>query len=776
LNPSDIASMSILKDASSSAIYGARAANGVVLITTKRGEVKDQVINFNTYFGISKLRKSIDVLSTKQYRELMGDIPGMSYDPSWTSNTNWSDEVFGTGFNQSYQLSASGGKEKIRYFVSGGYLKDQGIVNPAQFDRYSFRINLDNEIKPWLKIGTNLNLTRLKTKDTPDNLSSGRGGVIMSTLNTPPFLHVYKTDGSGWFDPNPYQNSWENPIAYMEGADQQTLEDKITGSLNLEIQPVKNLFLKSRFGIDMNNHQWEYYLDPIRTSYGRKQHGAGQNDKSNATTWLWENTLDYSRKIGKNNITGLIGSSLQRYRMHDSYLSGTNFPEDASVQTLWAANTIDGGTSIEEWALASFFGRATYDYDNKYYLTVSIREDGSSKLAHPWGTMPSFSAGWRMSSEKFMQNLSFIDDLKIRGGWGMNGNQEGIPNYTQYGLKSYTRYILGKNEPPTGPASSQTTYGNPNLKWETTSQTNVGFDLTMFNSRITLNFDMYWKETSDVLMDVQLPSYLPIKTIQTNVGVIKNNGVEFNLNTINIDEDIKWSSDFNISFNRNEVVSLEYTPVYFFGHIYSNNSDVSIVKPGLALGTFYGYVSQGVDPATGNLVYDKERTVIGCSQPDFILGFTNNLSYGRFDLNIFFQGSYGNDIYNSTRIDLEGMFDSKNQSTAVLNRWTPENTDTDIPKPGVMDNVKNSTRFVEDGSYIRLKSVTLSYNLLNRGQIKAINKLSLYVTGQNLLTFTKYSGFDPEVSAFGNNAAEMGIDYGTYPQSRSVIFGVNVEL
>lgn len=787
ISPTDISSMSVLKDASSSAIYGARAANGVVLITTKKGESNTQTVALNTYFGVSRLRKTVDVLGTKDYRALMEEISPGSYSPSWTNYTNWSDEVFKTGFNQSYQLSANGGTDKMRYFISGGYLTEQGMVQPAQFDRYSVRINLENELKPWLKIGTNLNVLSLRTKDTPDNLSSGRGGVIMSALNTPPFLHTYKQDGSGWFDPNPFQPSWENPVAYMEGPDQETMDNKLFGSVNAEAKLIKGLYFKSRFGIDMNNHQWDYYLDPFRTTYGRLNHGLGRADKGNSRTWLWENTLDYVKQLGKHNFTGLIGSSIQKHTYSGSYVEGTNFPEDVSIKTLWAANTVTGGTSGEQWALASFFGRGTYDYESKYYLTVSVRRDGSSKLAHHWGTMPSFSAGWRISSEKFMQGVDFIDDLKIRGGWGKNGNQEGIPNYTQYGLLTYTRYTLSPGDPLEGPAASQYTYGNPDLKWETTAQTNLGFDLTMFNARLTVNFDVYMKKTSDVLMNVQLPTYLPITTIQTNVGEIENKGVELNISSVNLgnNKTLRWNTDFNISFNRNEVTGLKYTDVYYFGRVYSNNSDVSIVKVGLPLGSFYGYISEGVDPATGDLKYKDvnengifdtgDRTVIGDAQPDFIFGLTNTFSYKRFDFNFFFQGSYGNEIYNATRIDLEGMFDSKNQSTAVLRRWTPENTITDIPRSRNMDNVRNSSRFIEDGSYVRLKSVTLAYKVLTSNQVRAINKLSVYVTGQNLLTFTNYSGFDPEVNAFGNSSTEMGIDYGTYPQSRSVILGINVE-
>lgn len=787
LNPTDIASMSVLKDASSAAIYGARAANGVVNITTFRGKENTPVLKFSTYFGFSRLRKTIETLNTKQYRILMEEIMPGSLDPSWTSYTDWNAEVFGTGFNQSYQLSASGGTDKNKYFTSLGYLSEEGMVKPARFERINFRVNLDNELRPWLSSSTNMNLIYSRTMDTPDNASSGRGGVIMSTLNTPPFLHIYKADGSGQFDPNPFQPSWENPIAYMDGPDQKATDFRLLGNQSLTATIIKDLTFTTNLGIDYTSHQWDYYLDPFRTNYGRQQHGMGQADKSNTFTWLWENNLNYAKSWGKHKLTALGGASIQKMTYNDSFLSGNDFPADATVQTLNAANQISGSTDRQQWALASFYGRATYDYSSRYYLTLSLREDGSSKLANPWGLMPAVSAGWRISGEKFMKSVEVINDLKLRAGWGKNGNQEGIPNYARYGLITYYRQT--PTNPLSGPAAVQTTYGNPDLKWETTTQTNVGVDLSMFNSRIILNVDAYYKLTDDVLLNVQLPASLPITYIQTNAGKIENKGMEFNVSSVNLTGKLHWNTDFNLSFNRNMVKELKYTDVYYYGRIYSNNQDVAIVKAGMPLGTFYGYVSEGVDPATGMIKYADinkngildpgDRTQIGHAQPKYIFGITNTFSYWKLDLTVFFQGSYGNDIYNATRIDLEGMFDSKNQSVAVKDRWTPTNTITEIPKvaaPGNMDNVRNSSRFVEDGSFVRLKSLTLSYKILdNSGKKKGIPKLSVYVTGQNLLTFTKYSGFDPEVNAYGNSAVEMGIDYGTYPQAITFIGGVNVE-
>lgn len=787
LAASDIATMTVLKDASSSAIYGARAANGVVLITTKRGQSGTPVIRLNTYWGIARLRKNIEVLSTKKYRELMNEINAGSLDPTATTNTDWQNEVFGTGRNQSYQLSYSGGTDKARYFVSGNYLNVQGIARPAKFDRYSLRMNLDNQLKSWLKLSTNVNVLRSDTKDTPDNASSGRGGVIMSALNTPPFLNIYKKDGSGQYDPNPFQPSWENPVAYMKGPDQKQTDTRLFGNSSLEVTIVKGLTAKTNFGADINSGQWDYYLDPFRTNYGRNLNGLGQSNKSNFSTLLWENTLNYSKSIRNHNFSILGGSSAQKYNYNLSYLSGSDFPSDTQVKTLNAANTISGGTRRSNWALLSYFGRATYDFQSKYLLTASFRRDGSSKLTNRWGNMPAFSAGWRISAEPFMQGIKHLDDLKIRAGWGKNGNQEGIDDYA--GLAKIEYYRRTATNPLSGPAASQVTYNNPDLKWETTAQTNVGFDLSMFNSRFVMTVDAYHKKTNDVLLNVQLPSSLPIRFIQTNAGTIENKGIDFNISTVNTVHRLKWSTDFNISFNRNKVLALKYTDVYYYGRIYSNNQDVAIVKKDLPLGSFYGYVSEGVNPETGDLKFKDvngngrldpgDRTIIGNGNPKFIYGLTNNLTFGRWTLNVFFQGSYGNDIYNATRIDLEGMFDSKNQSVAVLNRWTPDNRYTNIPRAvggGNIDNVRNSTRFVEDGSYIRLKALTLSYDFnIDKWKNKGIQKVSLYATGQNLLTFTKYSGFDPEVNAFGKSATEVGIDYGTYPQAITATIGANIE-
>ncbi|MFN8336457.1 MAG: TonB-dependent receptor [Cyclobacteriaceae bacterium] len=789
LNPQDIASFSILKDAASAAIYGLRGANGVVLITTKTGKANQPVLEFGAFGGFSKLRKTIKTLNTADYRDLMTEIH-IPLDPSWTNYTDWNKEVFGTGYMQNYQLSFSGGNENSHFMASTNYLKSDGVVAPAKFERYSVRLNMDTKLKPWLKIGGNINVLRSKTMDTPDNASSGRGGVIMSTLNTPPFLSVYKSDGSGQFDPNPFQPSWENPKAYMYGADQQTTDNRLIAGFTAEATILKGLTFKPSFAIDANSHQWDYYQDWFRTNNGRNTHGNGSADKSIFTTWTNENTLTYITKVGKNNFTLMAGTGLVRHRKDQSFMSGYDFPEDLRVKTMNAANVIsNASTYVDEWSLASFFGRVMYDYDGKYLFTASLRRDGSSKLFQKWTTIPSFSAGWRISSESFMEGIDVIDDLKLILSWGKVGNQDGLPgNYLAYGLTTYTRDT--PSSPLNGPTVSQSTIGNPDLTWELTNQTNIGLDISVLKARITLRADAYIKKTNNLILDVDLPSSVgEVSNIITNGGKIENKGLEFTLSTVNFERDVNWSTDFNISFNRNKVVDLTYTPTAYFGPIYSNNTNVSIFTVGQPLGLFYGYVADGVDPDTGDMIYRDinkngywdpgDRTFIGNPNPKFTFGITNTVEYKRFELTVFFQGTYGNDIFNSTRIDLEGMFDSKNQSTAVLKRWTTENRNTKIPRAvggGDVYNVQNSTRFVEDGSYLRLKALTLRYNVNPDVLSKVgVKKLGIYVSGQNLLTLTKYKGFDPEVNAFGGSPVAQGIDYGTYPQSLTMTMGLNVQ-
>lgn len=488
------------------------------------------------------------------------------------------------------------------------------------------------------------------------------------------------------------------------------------------------------------------------------------------------------------------GATQQHAQYNGAWLAGFDLADSyPNIHSISAANQIDKdacSSSASAWSLASFLGRIAYNYDSKYLLTMNFRADGSSRFApgHRWGYFPSASAGWRVSSEKFMEPLkNVIDDMKLRIGWGMNGNQSGIGNYSYLASMSASKVAPTTENLYPGLAITPYSAANTELTWEKTMQWNAGLDLTMFDSRVTLSVDAYYKKTKDLLLTVSLPDNVNLPGgITRNDGEMVNKGMEFSVLSQNLKGAFQWNTDFNISFNRNKLTKLGLNKIYYYAEMYETRESAVILKEGIPLGTFYGYVSEGVDPETGNIIYSDlnkngsldpgDRTEIGCAQPDFIYGMTNTFSYAGLNLSVFLQGSQGNDIFNASRIDTEGMFDFRNQSKAVLDRWKRPGMITDIPRVGNIENSHNSTRFVEDGSYLRLKTVTLSYDF-NKKWLKKmhLSKLQAYVTGQNLLTLTKYSGYDPEVNAYGADAVAQGVDYGTYPQSKALIFGLNVE-
>ena len=792
LNTNDIATITVLKDASSAAIYGARASNGVVLITTKRGRSGDAVINLNTYYGVSKIGKKIDVLDGTQYNDLMKEMGFNVVTPTVT--TNWLDEVFRTGRNQNYQLSASGGSEKSQYFISGAYTKDDGMVKPAQYNRRVFRANLDNQLKPWMKLTTNISYSNVDLKDVKDNANAGRNAVILGALNAPPIIGIYETDADGHqrFTMNPYKSGWDNPLAAIDGPTQGTKDNRILGNAALDINFTKDLKFRTNYGIDYNNHKYDYYLDYIQTTPGRLDHGYATSQRYNSTTWLWENTLNYDKSWNKHNISALAGVTSQKNNYDVTNQTGRDFPADPTVKTLNAANQITGDTYESQWFLMSYLGRVMYNYDSRYLLTVNVRADGSSKLdkKHKWGYFPSVSAGWRISSEPFMQDVKAINDLKLRAGWGQNGNVEGLSPYASLGLNNFVRQT--PTSPLSGPGITLPPGApNPDLKWETTTQTNIGIDLSLFESRLTFSADAYIKKTKDLLLNVPFPQSAEYDYMPRNSGALENKGLEFLVSSVNVDktDGLRWSTDFNIAFNRNRLTDLQLTPVYNFAAV-ENRDYIITLRKGLPLGTFFGYVAEGVDPKTGDMIYKdvnndgkvtpSDRTVIGNAQPTFTYGMNNNLSYKNWSFSFLFQGSQGNEVFNASRMETEGMYDSKNQSTEVLRRWTAAGQITDIPRAsnGDVTNSRTSSRFVENGSFLRMKSATLSYNL-PKSALSAmhISRLMVYATAQNLFTITKYKGFDPEVNAYAADAANgvtLGIDYGTYPVARTYVLGLNL--
>ena len=785
LNPSDIESISILKDASSAAIYGAQGANGVVLITTKQGKSEKAQFQFDSYVGVAQVWKTLEVLNAEQYRDLMTEL---GYNTQWdqyNENTDWQNKVFRDALSHNYQLSVSGKNNGTQYYISGGYLNQEGAVRSAEMERFSFKTNLSKEVNDWLKIGTNVNYTHYSDVDVTDNAAVNQGGVLLGVLATPPNIGVYNEDGT--FTSNPFQD-WENPISSTDGADRGYKNQRLLGNIYTEVDFLKNFTFKTNFGIDFNADRYDYFLDPFRTSYGRALNGSSQYNTNINNYFIWDNTLSYKNKFGDHKIEGLVGSVYQKNRWEYSNIERRNFAS-AEITTPGAGSEIVGASAGKsEKANASFISRINYDYKNRYLLTANFRADGSSNFGpnNRWGYFPSFSVGWRISRESFLENIDELSELKLRAGYGIVGN-DNVGSYAYLArVGSGGNYpIGGQTMPGTYPA----TIANDDLKWEESEQTNLGVDLGLFEGKITFSADAYIKKNYDLLLNVPMPTGTGFSSAIQNVGEIENRGLEFQLNTINYsNENFTWRTSANLSFNRNEAKDIVGQVITRGG--VASRGNVSLIREGEPLGTFYGYVWGGVDPATGNVYYINQegestftptaddRRIIGDPNPDFIYSLGNTFTYKEFGLDIFLQGSQGNDIFNATKLQMESMIDSKNQLASVLNRWRQPGDITDIPRvntEGSTDNSRLSNRYVEDGSYLRFKAVTFSYNFKQNALDKLhLNALKFYVTGENLITLTDYSGFDPQVNAFGGDNAVQGVDFGTYPQTRNVIFGMNV--
>ncbi|MCW5911950.1 MAG: TonB-dependent receptor [Cyclobacteriaceae bacterium] len=783
INPADIENITVLKDASSAAIYGAQGANGVVLITTKQGSSAKPRFEFGAYTGFASVWKTLRVLNAEQYRDLMTEM-GQSTDWSqYTANTDWQNEIFQNGRSQNYQFSVSGKNDKTTYYLSAGWMQQKGAVRSSEMDRYNFKVNLKQYVNDKLAIGTNLNYSRYHDVDVSDNTNVNSGGVILGALTSPANIGIYNEDGT--FTRNPFQD-WENPVSATDGSDRGYTNQRVLGNVYAELDVIEGLQFKSNLGIDYIMGIYDYFLDPFRTSYGRARQGIARNTTSLTNYYIFDNTLTYRKVAGEHNFSALAGTVIQKTRWENNAIETNGF-SGTSVPTTGAGSTILSASNDKaEKSNASFISRVTYDYAGKYLLTANFRADGSSAFGpnKRWGYFPSASVGWRISQESFFPAVDVINDLKIRAGWGMVGND--IGSYAYLGLVGTgANYPIGSEILP---GSYPSTIQNNDLKWEATQQTNIGIDVTVLNSRITFSADAYIKKTSDLLLYVPLPKSTGFDTGLQNVGDIENKGLEFVVSSKNLTGALQWDTDFNISFNRNKVINVIGSQIT--GGAVAGRGDVSLSREGHPLGMFYGYIGGGVDPATGNYYYirsngestftpsaDTDRTFIGNPNPNFIFGLTNNFSYKNFSLSIFLQGSQGNDIFNATKVEMEGMNDAKSQAHSVINRWRAPGDVTSIPKatPNSAANSQISTRFVEDGSYLRAKAVTLSYNVPSSVLQKAnLGTLKLYVTGENLFTITSYSGLDPEVNAFGGSNTVQGVDFGTYPQTRNLIIGLNL--
>ena len=799
IDPQDIESVSVLKDAASAAIYGSRSANGVIIITTKSGqEGKARIdIKYNHSWGTlshkvpqaNRKERLLYDQYRKEYFETYGggnpdessDILNDPLNSFFNVDNDYLDMITSTAQKDQVDISVGGGTKKLKYFINTGYYNEKGIISNTGFQRLNTRINSDYSPTDWMNMGSRISLTYSKKKGLNE------GTLLSAVLTRRPYFNTYYPDGSlvGVF------NGQKNPIAQVNYTTDFTDSYKANFFQFFEIK--FNKYLKFRANINAN-----FYLDKRKklepsliTDEWQKQN---KGYSYNYLNWNWmnEDILTYARKIKDHNFTAMVGVSAQQWRYENETFVGINSSTDfIYTMNAFAANLdlSSTGSTLSNHSMASIFARVTYDYKGRYLLNAIMRRDGSSRFApgHRWGTFPSVSAGWRISGEKFMQPLQdIVTDLKLRAGWGMNGNQGGFGNYAYMASMSVSKLPVSEGNLYPGLAIKPGSAANKELTWEKTSQWNLGLDLTMFDSRLSFSVDAYYKKTTDLLLTVSLPENVVPSSVTRNDGEMVNKGMEFTLSSQNFKGNFQWNTDFNISFNRNKLTKLGLNKVYYYAEMYESKEKAVILKEGLPLGTFFGYISEGVDPETGDIIYrdlngngfidPEDRTTLGNAQPKFIYGMTNTFSYAGFDLSVFLQGSQGNKIFNASRIDMEGMTDFRNQSVRVLDRWKRPGMITNVPRVGNTENNHNSSRFVEDGSYLRLKTVTLSYNFPKKWLNKIhLSRLQAYVTGQNLFTLTKYKGYDPEVNAFGGDSVAQGVDYGTYPQSRAVIFGLNVE-
>lgn len=808
LNPSDIESMSILKDASSTAIYGSRGSNGVVIITTKRGKAGKSVINFDTYYGIQQVRRKYPVLNASEYARFVNEAntnDGLA--PVYTDaqiaafgkGTDWQDEIFRQAPTANYQLSISGGDEKTQYAISAGYFTQKGIVENSDFNRYSFRINLDRKLTSKIKIGNSLSVNRTLNNQSLTNGNLGSAGLVtMAALQFPPLLPVYNKDGTYLITDPALNFTADNPAALAKESKNTNTAYRIFGNIFAEYQIIDGLSFKVLFGLDGVLQKQDSYL-PRSVSSGLAQGGAGSIYNAQSITWLNENLLTYTKTFNKiHTLSFLAGYTQQANRTENSTAAARSFVNDnLGTGNLGAgAVAVTPGSGIGTWGLVSYLGRINYGYRDKYLLTTSFRADGSSRFGanKRFGYFPSAALAWRVTEEPFMKPVKAINDLKVRITYGSTGNQDGIGNYPAYSLLSTQNYVLA-NTVTTGIGPGQ--IANPDLSWETTTQSDLGLDLSLFNSRINITTDVYLKRTRDLLLNVTIPSSSGFSSAIKNLGKVENRGIELSISTKNIDGAFQWSTDFNFLSNRNKVLDIGGAPQIFAGEVanIAQNVNSGIIRVGEPLGSFYGYVTDGVYQSAAELtaltdasakkvgdrkykdlnndkkIDDNDRTIIGRAQPNFLGGISNTFSYKGVDLTIFLQGVSGNKILNANRFELEYLNGTTNQDRDMLDRWTPTHTNTDIPRAATTRPANRiSTRQIEDGSYLRLKNIQLAYTL----HFKSVQSVRVYVTAQNFVTWTKYSGYDPEVNRFGQDSRSQGFDYASYPAAKTLLFGLNV--
>lgn len=798
LQNSDIASIEILKDASSTAIYGSRGANGVVMITTKGGRKKEQTsVDVDFGYTLQRVSKKMPLMNAGQYASLYNEQAkndGLSpyftdaqVDSLYASpGTDWQDLVLRTAPMYTASATVNGGTEKTKFSISGSTFSQQGIVRNSDYKRYNIRANIEHDISKVISVNYNAILTRLNSSRQNSGLGNRGNDLISAMLMSPPSLTPYLEDGSYRRLNTAYpfiSNVIINPLVPLNEKTDLIKGDRVLANAAVVIKPWKDLTIKISGGIENLNDRVDQYsnIEPSTNSVGS---ATVYSDKS--TSLLNENVATYTKQFGDHHLTVMAGFTYQDYVFDRLRGSGQGFLSDITgTGSLNSANTPGiPDTDYSKWVLLSYLGRLNYNYADKYLLTFSFRRDGSSRYSidNKWGNFPSAAIAWKASSEDFLKQSNVISDLKFRASYGGTGSTAVSPYATLNQLSSsgtifgdalYVAFAPGTTLPG-------------NLRWETTRQFDAGMDIAFLRGNLRFTLDYYNKRTTNLLNNVQLPASMGYRTTVQNVGEIQNKGVELNLEADVLRREVNWTVAGNIAFNRNKVMKL-YDGQDIFGSTFytgSLNDYVNLLREGQPLGIFYGYKETGYTD-DGKLQYEdiskdgninaEDKTFIGDPNPDFIYGLSSVATWKGLELTVFIQGSQGNDIFNLNKASSLDLGMGLNLPAEVYeNHWTPENTNAKYPKITRNLNGNMSSRFVEDGSYLRFKNIQLAYNLPVRNfGWKWVKNAQVYASGQNLITFTKYSWYDPEINAYGGaNSINQGIDYSTYPTNKSVTFGI----
>ncbi|MEG1400853.1 TonB-dependent receptor [Bacteroides sp.] len=886
-NMNDVESIEVLKDASSSAIYGSRGSNGVVLITTKKGKEGKSTVSYNGYYGFQTVSKQIDMLNAYEYADLVNDSRNNTYVDKMQSinnklitqnkpvlnlnikdnnavrlantgndyntiipreilpylngekgltDTNWQDEIFRTAGIQNHSVSVAGGSSKVKYYASVDYLKQDGVIINSDFTRYGARFNLDvTEGIFTFGLAFNPSVTIENAVNADGAYNSDGGGIIASALHSAPIFSVYNADGTFNFAQNAWSPDTEtimpdgsvrignsqtqvwNPVALALLQKDQTKASRMFGNIYGEVALLPSLKYRANFGMDIYNNSQDTFRPstlPISNTAGNPESVPEATSKTaKLYNWLFEQTLSFNKEYKGHSLNALAGWTMQYQRDESNYAFANGFITNG-IPTLNAGTVTRGNSHASEWALLSGLARVQYNYLGRYMLSGAVRADGASRFGkdNRWGWFPSVSAGWRMTEEAFMKSLTFIDDLKLRASYGLTGNFR-IPNYGAQGEVGYYSYVLGGSSPQLIKGAAPSSMPNPGLRWEKTAQVNVGFDASFFHNRLTLGLDLYNSNTYDLLLNVPVPMTTGYDTRLENIGKVNNKGVEFNIATSHQMGDFNWTVYFNISKNINEVKELGPGNADIISSGSVSNA-YFITRVGEAIGSYYLPVVEGVflnqaevdatlhykdsptnyglaDTKPGDFKYkdvngdgildisDTDRAIVGNYMPDFTYGFGATLAWKGVDFGITFQGVYGNEILNLSRRYFYNHEGNMNNYKGALDRWKSE-TDTGsgmnvrANRVSKGQNGTTSTWHVEDGSYLRIKNISLGYTLPANWIRKAyLQSARIYCSVQNPFTFTKYEGYNPEVSN-RSAATTNGEDYGVYPLARTTSIGVNL--